>query len=688
MRFPAVSLGLALAIVAAACLPGGGVPFRDGDDAGPPPPTGLNDLDAGLTRTDVDVGDPFAIVGVLPSHGGYRGGTRAVLNGRGFASNVRVFIGGAEVDRSAVVASDATRIAVVTPPGKPGPADVRVLDESTAQERTLPGGYYYDAFVLSPSSGSTTGGTRVAIEADGMVFTAQTTAAVDGKPCTDVALAAPGRLECTTPPGSIGPKEVTVSTPGNAPVQARDAFTYIEDEDAARGGFFGGTLAGSMKVTVRNAFTGAAIPGATVIGGESLGSALVVKTDATGTARLEGASGALTVTVAAKCHKPTTFVDVPVDTLSVYLTPVIDLACASLQDPPSTGGVPWHGAQIEGQLIWRDGIEFKRAGWNNVPRPVRSTERYAAYVFLASGSPLIPFSLPPASLAVTPDSPGVQGYRYTQPSAIGNNTVYALAGVEDRSVSPPRFTAYAMGVARGVSVLPGSTVTGVDIIMSTLLDHGVTLNAEPPAPGPRGPDRLVAYLATTLGPNEYALFPTNTKKALLPVQGNLVFGGVPALDGALSGESYVLGAMAVTGTASALPSSVVGRIKTTNADTPVTLSGFLSPPVHAEPGSGTWSGTQVKFSASGTYDLAVLDVDSGSGLVDWTIVAPAGKTAWGVPDLAALPSADPLGLRRGAIQTTLSIARINGFSYAKLRYGHLGTGSWSAYANDRLSGSY
>jgi hypothetical protein len=34
------------------------------------------------------------------------------------------------------------------------------------------------------------------------------------------------------------------------------------------------------------------------------------------------------------------------------------------------------------------------------------------------------------------------------------------------------------------------------------------------------------------------------------------------------------------------------------------------------------------------------------------------------------------------------VARIEQFQYSRLRYGHLGTGPWSAYAFDSLGGVY
>ena len=92
--------------VAAACLPGTG-PALLPDDAG----GGSVDLggdDGGFFQLDADLGDPFAIAGLSPSHGPFNGGTRSRIDGRGFSSKLRVFVGGQEIDAASLLASDPT----------------------------------------------------------------------------------------------------------------------------------------------------------------------------------------------------------------------------------------------------------------------------------------------------------------------------------------------------------------------------------------------------------------------------------------------------------------------------------------------------------------------------------------------------------------------------------------------------
>lgn len=685
---PALVGGLVLTLTLGACF-GGGPRLLDAEDAGSAGPVDFTDAAAPDVTTDVDLGDPFAILGLDPAHGPWNGGTRTVIRGRGFTSSLSIRIGGTEVDPSAIVASDPTRVAILTPAGAPGPADVVVTNTLGAASRTLTSGFFYDAFMVEPNSGAQTGGTRVRIEGRGTSFAPGTTVSFAGAPATDVKVVDATHLECTTPAGSLGPAEVDVQVPGSPVATARDAFSYTDLFDPSRGGLSGGALSGSLQVNVLDGATGIAIGGAQVIAGESLSGVRGV-TAATGSVTLTDPSltPKVTVTVAAKCHHPMTYVDVPVDTVTVYLAPVIDISCAKLQDPPSSGGQGYrNGGIVQGELIWSGGVEFKRGDWDNVPAPIGDSERRAAYVFFASSSTDSTFSLPAASSATTMDSPGSRGYGYQVVAPPGNVTVYAVAGLEDRSFTPPKFSAYAMGVARGVAVAPNAVTDTIDIPMNAVVDHTLGLASSPPPVTSRGPDRLFAKLAVSVGPNLYASLPGASKTELLPFPGILTFAPIPSLDGSLSGEAYVVGAVAATSDSQSAPGSVVAKVRVTDVNAPVTLGGFLPVPSLVTPGAGVFSGTHVEVGASGTYDMLEMVIDSGGGLATWTIVAPANRTTFDLPDLSALP--DSVGLRHGAITTTVYVARLDStFSYESVRSGDLASTKWTAYAWDALTGTY
>jgi hypothetical protein len=672
------------AFVLAACFAGGpGLPDRG--DAGPTP-IDLSGGDGG-GKLDVDLGDPFALTAVQPTHGPFTGGTRAVLFGRGFPSKLRVFVGGVELDPSSVLASDPSRASVTMPAGKPGPVDVVVRDDATARERKLPGGYTFDAFVVEPSSGATTGGTRVHVRGKGTNFAKGTTVDFGGKACAAVAVLSPEELECETPPQPAGARDVTVTTPSET-IQVRDAFTYADSPDGYRGGLSGAALAGTLTVLALDAWTGIPIAGAKAIVGAA--SPLVATTNQAGAAVLTDGKlvGGVTVTVAEKCHQPITFVDVPVDRVTVYLDPILDLSCAS-GDPPSTTGKGKDVGVIEGQLVFPLAGEAQtRSDWSGVPQPVRSTERRAAYVLVASPYWNDVFRQPDPSAAVTMASPGTAGWGFAVAANPGNVTIYALAGIEDRAndAAPPKFTPYVMGIARGVPVLPKTTTTNVDVAMNMLLGHDVRVEPQVGPAGPSGPDRVSGRIALTLGPGAYAHLPTGAPSGYLPNPGTLAFVGVPALDGPLTGEAYLLGLSAVTGFDQRPPASIVSRLKTTNANTPLVVSGFVPAPTPVEPGAGVWAGTHVTVDTKGaTFDLLEIVVSSGGGLVQWVIASP-NRADFDLPDLASI---DPkLGIRSGAIRTTAYLARADGFLYSSMRQGFLSSSNWSAWGYDVVMGQH
>jgi hypothetical protein len=684
-----LAVGVLGAVVAvAACLPGTGPPLNPyTDDAGPPPPSELGDGGSGLM--DVDLGAPFAVTGLQPSHGPWTGGTRVNISGRGFSSNVEVTIGGTVLPSSDVLASDPTSIAAVTPGGMPGPVDVSVKNLSTAATATLPAGFTYDAFVLTPGTGSTTGGTRVALQGKGTKWTAASQVAIAGKPCTSFTFKDATDLTCVTPANDPGSVDVTVTNADGTVDRASDAYVYSDSPDGYRGGLYGGALSGNLTVLGFDGWTGTPLTGGVAIAGSNVASALTATFDANGVAHLSGAAltGKVTVTVAAHCHQPMTYVDVPVDTVTVYLNPTLSPACA-MGEPPSTGNYfPSDNGEIDGELVWSGGIEFQKAAWGNVPTPANANQHQVAYVFAPSGSATSPFYLPSESSATTPMSDGQIGYQYAFGGVSpGNTTIYALAGIQDDSMNPPTFEAFVMGVATGVPVQPGTKTAGVNIPMTTLLNRSLTTVPKPPAPGPQGPDRLVSFLSIALSAGGYATLPQGQSVALLPVDGNVDFIGVPALDDTLAGSSYTLSAIAVTGTQQSDPVSGIAAIRTTDANDPVTVGGFLDVPTLLLPGASRWSGTQVQLQESSSVDLAILTISSGGGLVDWTIVTPGSDLSFSVPDLTQIPDVDTL--ISGPITTTFDVANITGFQYGSLVTGQLSSSSWNAYAENTAAGSY
>jgi hypothetical protein len=639
------------------------------------------------TKPDVGTPDPHAVLGANPPHGPFAGGQRVLIQGKGFGSDARVWFGSVEVDPTTIVPIDPSRVQVNAPPGTAGPVDLTVQngdDEST--RRTLAGGYAYDPIYAVPSSGPVAGGTAVDIFGQGTAWDESTVAKIDLKPCNALTVKSPEHLTCIVPQGTPGSKTVSVAT-GDTTLNVLDAYTYEDSENGYKGGLSGDPVAGKLKVLVYSNFTGDPIPGAFAIVGTGGPGTITATTDATGVALFQDPllNTPQTVTVAAKCSSPISFVDVPVDTVTIYLDPVLTPACAEMGDPPPVGGKGSQGGVITGELVWEGGVEFKRAPWTNVPAPLGPNEKQAAYVFLASSDPTNTFYLPNPSSMIDPEAPGSIGYEFSYYTGPGNRTIYALAGIENRAVSPPKFTAYAMGVARGIPVTPGGTVEHVYVPMSKTLDQILTLDVAAPAPGPKGPDRLKATVAIMLGNDGFAILPSGQKTPLLPLSEPVKFTFVPSLDGDLAGSTYIATARAVTGPSASAPMSVIGRLLANSASLPIPADGFVGVPTLVSPQpSSAWDGRhlEVAFAAGSPIDLSVYDIVSGNGLVGWTVVVPKGSHAIELPDISFVPDGS---MPKGPVSIGIFGARINGWSYGALRYRDLRPQGMTAYSFDTFS---
>lgn len=656
------------------------------DDAGTVPPTLFDGGTSSDARFELPPTDPHAVLGVTPPHGPHVGGTAVIVRGNGFGSDVRIWFGATEVPAADVVAIDPGRAQVVVPPGRAGPVDVSAQNGDDASTRgTLAGGFVYDAFYADPSSGPTSGGTRITLRGDGTRWGEGTLVFVDLEPCLVDGVPTPTELVCISPKGTPGAKPVRVTTADGASQDVLDAFTYGDSDNGFRGGLSGQPISGALRVLALDGFTGNVIPGATVMVGDGDDGTLVGSTDGAGVALFSGPEvvPGKSVTVARKCYQPRTFAAVPVDTVTAYLAPVLSPACADEGDPPPVGGTPSTGSTISGQLVWQGGVEFKRPEWTNVPAPKSPDERQVAYVLPLSSDPTREFRLPAESTGITPSAPGSVGYEFSVSAGVGNLTLYAVAGIENRKVTPPTFTAFAMGVLEGIATEPGKKRSDVYIPMDAPLDHAITLALTGPVSTAKGPDRVASSVAIAVGDEGYALLPGTHRTSLLPLAGPLTFVGVPPLVGSLSGTRYVAGARAFTTETDQLPRSVMGLYSTNTTSAPISLDAFVEIPVLTSPGAnGQWSGRDLEVSwapGGAPIDLLVYEIAGSGGLVTWTVAGPPAAKSIRLPDLSAVPGAEAPA---GAVSVTITAAAIPDFDYGQLRYRHLGAQGWQAYAQD------
>jgi len=639
------------------------------------------DASTGSGGTGLTSSDPHAVLGADPSHGPFTGGQRIIVVGKGFEPDVRIWFGEREAD--GVIAIDPLHVQVNAPPGDAGPVELVAQngdDEST--RRGLPAGYSYDALYAEPSSGPVAGGTVITIFGQDTAWSESALARIDQKPCTTVTTLSPTQLSCTVPQGTPGTKSISV-TSGDETVVALDAYTYQDSSNGFKGGLSGGPLAGQLKVLVYNNFTGDPVPGAHVIAGDNLATALYAQADQSGLVLFDDPSltEPVTVTAAAECHSPITFVDVPVDTVTIYLDPVLTPQCAGDGDPPPIGGNPMTYGVISGELVWQGGLEFQKSPWVNVPAPIGANEARVAYVMLGQSDPTRSFKIPSSGYAITPESPGNIGYGFALSTPPGNHTLYALAGILDSAANT--FNAYAMGAVKGVAVFPDQTTDQVYLDMMTPLDQALTLDVSPPPPGPKGPDRLHAVVAVEIAHEEYAILPGAQKTPLIPLQAPVMFVGLPPLDDALLGSRYIISTQAVTGPALGAPLSVVGGIATTTTSQPVSAGGFVAVPVLTSPEQNSaWDGThlQVEYPAGGwPADLTVYEITSGGGVWRWIVAVPAAAHSIELPDLSGLSGAH---LPPGPLVIGVYGARFDSFDYGQLGYRQLRPWGMTAYGLD------
>ena len=227
------------------------------------------------------------------------------------------------------------------PPGGPGPVAVTVRngdDDSTS--RTLEEGYTYDAWFASPASGPTSGGTIVTVSGKGTSWVEGTVVKLGGAACQALEVLSATELRCTTPAHTPGSVSLSIRNPGEEERSVDDAFVFADSDNGFKGGLSGLALSGTMRVAAYNNYTGDPVVNATVILGDSLGTALQKKTDSAGIAVFSDAGlvGSRSVTIAKTCFEPGTFVDVPVDTVTAYLNPVMSPDCGADEH---TGKVNW-----------------------------------------------------------------------------------------------------------------------------------------------------------------------------------------------------------------------------------------------------------------------------------------------------------------------------------------------------------
>src|SRR5439155_1042360 len=166
---------------------------------------------------------------VSPTSGPTAGGTPIAITGTNFAAGATVSVGGTPATGVSVLS--ATQLNATTPAHAVGPADV-VVTIGGQSSATNPGDRFTyvvpppTARAVSPTSGTTAGGTPITITGTG--FAAGATATVGGSAATGVSVVSATQINATTPAHPAGVADVIVTVSGqSSAANPGDEFTYV-----------------------------------------------------------------------------------------------------------------------------------------------------------------------------------------------------------------------------------------------------------------------------------------------------------------------------------------------------------------------------------------------------------------------------------------------------------------------------
>jgi hypothetical protein len=178
----------------------------------------------GPTPPPVAIGP--TVLGISPASGPTSGGTPVTVSGANFAAGATVTIGGVAATNVSVLSS--TTIQATTAARSAGAADVTVTVDGRSS--TLAAAFNYVALPpptlvsISPTSGSTAGGTTVTVT--GTNFASGASLTIGGVAATGVTVSGPTSLRAVTGARAAGAADVVV-TVGTQSATLSRGFTYV-----------------------------------------------------------------------------------------------------------------------------------------------------------------------------------------------------------------------------------------------------------------------------------------------------------------------------------------------------------------------------------------------------------------------------------------------------------------------------
>lgn len=187
------------------------------------------------------------ITQVSPNLGPISGGTTMALLGTNFSPTTTVTIGG--ILASNLNVSSSNSLTVTVPPYVSGALSKDIVLNNGVASITISNGFTYEAqaptlSAVSPSSGSTDGGTLLTLTGTG--FTPTTTVLIDGQSASNITVINPSSLTAITPAHATGVVDISVNN-GVGTAVLSGSFTYtaslptVGQVNPSTGGLAGGS---------------------------------------------------------------------------------------------------------------------------------------------------------------------------------------------------------------------------------------------------------------------------------------------------------------------------------------------------------------------------------------------------------------------------------------------------------------
>ncbi len=592
-----------------------------------------------------------------PESGPVEGGTEIVVQGEGLSGVTRVTIGGISTEFQVI--SD-TELRIVSPPGRAGPADIKV--SASDLEAELVDGFEYtetlEIWGFSPTRGSVAGNTLVNVRGRG--FSGQIEVTLGGNPGAQIRRLDRNNLTFRAPPGPVGPANLEVGANG-ATTQGPYTYTYFNPASQF-GGASGGVIDGSVNVTVYSS-GGGPLENAFVMLSTRAETPYQGFTDVNGMVTLSGPEvlGAQTVTATAAGYSTVTVQTVDAENITVFLN--------LLNPPPNPGGgAPPPFATIRGNVT-ADGKLSVPDDQAIYEMAVVATTQRAVF----AGNP----SAGPNAIVL-----GEGAYEIR--SRIGDLAVVALCGTFNSNTQ--EFTPQLAAVERFI-FLSDQDIREVDLLCNIPLDETLTFKLVNTEYAPTGPDNNAMEVFWDFGFEGVFRSPTRGRSlsTIVEVQRQ------PELSGVLEDISFIALGGSYTGLGT--PFSRVIQENITPNGQMVILPALLSVPQPVSPQPGTRvQDNMIRFRANQVYppDFTYLTLRNSLGIPVWEWIIPAGEERAVIPEFPSFSGLPPAERPSPLVQEPLFLSIFavklkGGFDYERFTFRDVSQEVWRAYSVNNWS---